>query len=166
MVKDWPCQCRRQKRCSFDPWVGKIPWRKAWQPTPVFLPGESHGHRSLVGDGPQGRKEVEYNWSDLAQHVVLHKNMGVGRHPKVIEGPFEMILAKWRLHRLWGKRIMLERYKKHSENSFIWLQLCVYVCVKMIQNWHYIEECWLLKYLFTGDRRNIHILPFEEVILA
>ena len=33
----------------FDPWVGKIPWRRAWQPTPVFLPGESHGQRSLVG---------------------------------------------------------------------------------------------------------------------
>ena len=34
---------------GFDPWVGKIPWRRAWQPTPVFLPGESHGLRSLVG---------------------------------------------------------------------------------------------------------------------
>ena len=35
------CQCRRHKRCGFDPWVGKIPWRRAWQPTPVFLSGES-----------------------------------------------------------------------------------------------------------------------------
>ena len=43
------CQCRRWKRRGFDPWIGKIPWRKAWQPTPVFLPGESHGQRSLVG---------------------------------------------------------------------------------------------------------------------
>ena len=34
---------------GFDPWIGKIPWRRAWQPTPVFLPGESHGQRSLVG---------------------------------------------------------------------------------------------------------------------
>ena len=33
----------------FDPWIGKIPWRRAWQPTPVFLPGEFHGQRSLVG---------------------------------------------------------------------------------------------------------------------
>ena len=38
------CQCRR---CSFNPWVGKIPWRWAWLPTPVFLPGKSHGQRSL-----------------------------------------------------------------------------------------------------------------------
>ena len=39
--KEPTCQCRRHKRSGFDPWVGKIPWRKAWQPTPVFLPGES-----------------------------------------------------------------------------------------------------------------------------
>ena len=37
---------------AFDPWVGKIPWRRKWQPTPVFLPGESHGQRSLVGYSP------------------------------------------------------------------------------------------------------------------
>ena len=42
MVKESACQCRRWKRCGFDPWVGKIPWRKKWQPTPVFLPGKSH----------------------------------------------------------------------------------------------------------------------------
>ena len=40
--KEPACQCKRPKRCGFDPWVGKIPWRKAWQPTPVFLPGEFH----------------------------------------------------------------------------------------------------------------------------
>ena len=39
--KELACQWRRHKRCRFDPWVRKIPWRKAWQPTPVFLPGES-----------------------------------------------------------------------------------------------------------------------------
>ena len=39
-------QCRRR---GFDPWVGKITWRRAWQPTPGFLPGESHGQRNLAG---------------------------------------------------------------------------------------------------------------------
>ena len=39
------CQCRR---CGFDPWVGKIPWRRKWQPSPVFKPGESHGQRRLA----------------------------------------------------------------------------------------------------------------------
>ena len=47
--KEPACQCRRHKRCGFDPWVGKIPWRRKWQPTPVFLPGESRGQRRLVG---------------------------------------------------------------------------------------------------------------------
>ena len=41
------------------PWVGKISWRRKWQPTPVFLPGESHGERSLVGYSLCGRKELD-----------------------------------------------------------------------------------------------------------
>ena len=47
--KESVCQCRRQ---GFNPWVGKIPWRRKWQPTAVFLPGESHGQRSLEGCSP------------------------------------------------------------------------------------------------------------------
>ena len=46
-------------RPGFDPWVGKIPWRRKWQPTPVLLPGESHGQRSLVSYSPWGRKESD-----------------------------------------------------------------------------------------------------------
>ena len=46
-------------RIGFDPWVGTIPWRKEWQPTPVFLPGESHGQRSLAGYSPWGHKESD-----------------------------------------------------------------------------------------------------------
>ena len=41
------------------PWVGKIPWKRAWQPTPVSLPGESHGQRSLAGCSPWGQKESD-----------------------------------------------------------------------------------------------------------
>ena len=47
VVKKLPA-CRRHRKCRLDPWVGKIPWRREWQPTPVILPGESHGQRSLV----------------------------------------------------------------------------------------------------------------------
>ena len=47
--KELAYQCRRCKRHGFSPWVGKIPWGRAWQPTPVSLPGESHGQRSLAG---------------------------------------------------------------------------------------------------------------------
>ena len=51
--------CLECWRPGFDPWVGKIPWRRKWQPTPVLLPGESHGGRSLVGYSPWGRKESD-----------------------------------------------------------------------------------------------------------
>ena len=47
--KEPTCRWRRLKRFRLDPWVRKISWRRAWQPTPVFLPGESHGQRSLEG---------------------------------------------------------------------------------------------------------------------
>ena len=52
-------QCRRLKRGGFDPWVGKIPQRRKWQPTPVFLPAESHEQRSLEGYSPWGCKELD-----------------------------------------------------------------------------------------------------------
>ena len=51
-VKNPPVNARRQKRHRSHPWVGKISWRRAWQPTPVFLPGEAHGQRSLAGYSP------------------------------------------------------------------------------------------------------------------
>ena len=57
--KEPTCQCRRHKRRGFNPWVRKIPWRRAWQPTPIFLPEESNGQRSLVGYSPWGRKESD-----------------------------------------------------------------------------------------------------------
>ena len=57
--KEPTCQCRRHKRCEFDPWVEKIPWRRAWQPTPVILPGESHGPGILTGYGPKEHKESD-----------------------------------------------------------------------------------------------------------
>ena len=59
-------QCRRLKRLRFDPWVGKIPWRKAGQPAPVFLPGEVHGQKSLGGYSSWGRKE-----SDMMKQLTL-----------------------------------------------------------------------------------------------
>ena len=49
--KNPSCQCGRHSRHRFDSWVRKIPWKRAWQPTPASLPGESHWHRSLVGYG-------------------------------------------------------------------------------------------------------------------
>ena len=73
--KESACQCERNKRHGFNPWVGKIPWRRKWQPTPVFLPGESHGQRSLAGYRPWGRKE-SHNWA--TEHACMHTHESRG----------------------------------------------------------------------------------------
>ena len=62
VVKNIFCQCRRHR---FDPWFGKMPRRRKWQPTPVVLPGKSHGQGSLVGYSPWGHKESE----DMAERL-------------------------------------------------------------------------------------------------
>ena len=62
------CQCRRFKRHGFDPWVGKMPWSRKWQPTPLFLPGKSHGQRSLADYSP-GRCRVRHDWATEYTHV-------------------------------------------------------------------------------------------------
>ena len=61
------CQCRRYQRLGFVPWVRKIPWRRRWQPSPVFLPGEFHGQKILAGYSPWGRKEL-----NIAEHTHTH----------------------------------------------------------------------------------------------
>ena len=59
--KEPACQCRRLKRLQFNPWVGKIPWRRAWKPTPVFLPGESPGTEEPGKLLSVGSQRVGYN---------------------------------------------------------------------------------------------------------
>ena len=69
--KESACQCRR---CWFDPWIGKIPWRRRWQPPSLFLPGRSHGQRSLAGYRSWGRKErdlTEYTHTHTHTHTPL-----------------------------------------------------------------------------------------------
>ena len=65
--KEYACQCRRCKRCGFNPWVRKIPWSRKQQLTPVLLPGKSHGQRSLVGYSPWGCKQ-----SDTTERLSTH----------------------------------------------------------------------------------------------
>ena len=62
--KESACQCRR---CGFDPCIRKIPWRRKWQPLPIFLPGKIRGQRSLTGYSPKGHKE-----SDRAECARTH----------------------------------------------------------------------------------------------
>ena len=77
--KESVCQCRRHKRCRFDPWIRKIPWRRKWQPTPVFLPGKFHGQRSLAGYSPWSHKE-----SDMAEQLNSHTHTHTHTHTHVL----------------------------------------------------------------------------------
>ena len=77
--KKHTCQCRRHKRCGFDPWIRKIPWRRAWQPTPVFLPRGCHGQRSLAGCSPWGCTESETTEMTLASTHVVNWRLSLGR---------------------------------------------------------------------------------------
>ena len=102
MGKNPPAVQEIFRRLGFDPWVGKIHWRRKWQPTPVFLRGESHGQRSLAGYSPWGHKESDM--TEVTQHANLQKafapagnqlgwnglvlcltacNRGIGFHPFV-----------------------------------------------------------------------------------
>jgi len=83
-VAQWvknPAVTRRCKRLGFNPWVRKTPWRRAWQPTPVFLPGESHGQRRLAGDSPWRRKE-----SDTTERARTHTQEGLIEHSVPLRG--------------------------------------------------------------------------------
>ena len=68
--KEPACQCRRGKRHQFHPWVGEIPWRRAWQPTPVFLPGKSHGQRSLAATVHRVRQS---DTTEVISHTCNHR---------------------------------------------------------------------------------------------
>ena len=72
--KESTCQCRRCKNHSFDSWVGKIPWSRKWQPTPVVLSGKFQGQRSLVGYSPwnHGLQRVGHVWA----HTHMRENNG------------------------------------------------------------------------------------------
>ena len=69
-VKNLPTIQEICRRHGFNPWVKKMPWRRKWQPTPIFLPIKSHGQRSRVGYSSKGSKE-----SDMTEHAQKHKSL-------------------------------------------------------------------------------------------
>ena len=83
--KEPACQCRRHKRCRFDPWVGKIPWRRAWQPTPLFLPGESPRTEEPGGltksRTPLKRLSMQGSRDRRSQHIRLTPSQQDCVHP-------------------------------------------------------------------------------------
>ena len=110
--KEPACQCRRHKRCGFNPCIRKIPWSRKWQPTPVFLPGKSHGQTSLEGYSPWGRKE-----SNMTEHAHTHTFLmpiiiwwDFPRGSLVKNLPAMLEMWVWSL----GREDPLERKQQHS----------------------------------------------------
>ena len=75
--KESACQCMRHRRRGFCPWIGKMPWDRKWEPTPVFLLGKSHGQRSLAGYSLQGCKESDT--TEVTQHTFMLSGVGLAR---------------------------------------------------------------------------------------
>ena len=113
------------KRHGFDPWVGKLPWRKAWLPAPVFLPGESHGHRSQVGYSPWGHKETEVKLLDQLHSCLVPR----GLRPDQLLGPSAECVCVGRRgsERVWTGVLTRAR-------------ACVFLLLKTL---HHLHGSWL-----------------------
>ena len=76
---------------GFNPWVGKIPWRRKWQPTPVLLPGKSYGWRSLVGYSPWGCKDL-----DMTEQLLFTSLLSIVRDLKKTSGLSSLTVREYR----------------------------------------------------------------------
>ena len=129
-------QCRRP---GFDPWVRKIPWRREWQPTSVFLPGESHGQRSLAGYGPWGCKESDtLEWLTHAYYMSwpLHSKWRKWIHT-FIQGYFRSLrnILSYLGEKLFISQVFsLLTYSFHTK--IIWLtRIILLLCEPKLLQW-------------------------------
>ena len=85
VVKNLPASAGDSREHGFDPWVGKVPWRRAWQPTSVFLSGESHGQSNVAGYSPQSHKELDTlkQYSTHAYSVLISQLLHSPTFPQV-----------------------------------------------------------------------------------
>ena len=130
--------CLQCGRPGFDPWVGKIPWRRKWQSTPVLLPGKSHGERSLVGYSPWGRKELD---TTERLHSVIYDPMDCSLPGSSLHGIFQAIVLEWiaisfsrgssqprdrtRVSRIVDRRFTVSATREYLSFSFRLTSLCI-----------------------------------------
>ena len=97
----------------FDPWAGKIPWSGEWQTPPVFLPGESHGLRSLAGCSPQGLKVLDM--TEAMEHTRIHRDVNQSViFPFLLHSVFFLISAILSFLRLSQKFYYFAKYSSNS----------------------------------------------------
>ena len=107
------------RRARFDPWVGKIPWRRKWQPTPVLLPRKFHGWRSLVGYSPWGHEESDMT-ERLHNFTILPRG-GYG-HPlqySCLGRPMDRGAWCATIHRITKRWTWLKQLSMHTHNQSI-----------------------------------------------
>ena len=90
LVKNLPASAGRHKRYGFKPWVGKIPWSRKWQPTPLFLSEKFHGRRSLVGYNPWSHKE-----SNTTERLSVRKCARTHTHTQIVERGCQRVGGNW-----------------------------------------------------------------------
>ena len=108
--KEFACWCRR---CGFNPWVGKIPWRRKQQPIPVFLPGKSYGQRSLAGYSPCGHKE-----SDMTEQLNNKNNFTIYEIGQKVHWGFSVIFYGQTQTNFWANPML---YQLTSFEGFQWI---------------------------------------------
>ena len=102
-----PANRRRPERRSFNPWVGRIPWRRKWQPTPVLLPGEFHGQRSLAGCSPW---VAELDTTEAAEPKLQQTNRHIWEQRATGKETWKLKLKQLRKLFGWG-------FKKEKEKN-------------------------------------------------
>ena len=119
-------------RFGFEPWVGKIPWRRAWKPPPVFFPGESHGQRSLGGYSPWGRK-VRHNWATLQSTFWIRKSMQTQNFFSIFLKAKKCI-ARFKVipqMRYWRKRF-LDSKCTYVTDDLMAIEICVWIYLLLV----------------------------------
>ena len=151
------CQHRRHKRCGFDPWFRKIPWRRAWQPTPVFLPGKSHGQRNLaVGS------RIRHYWQNRGMAVnplPLFRRHG----PRMKELGFVILtcfsLSSAELTEENVKVLIVFERSMRRHKAFC---SCVQRIIHKVNHWHLFKDFY--KKVFQGEHTGCSLRPWEGLL--
>ena len=134
-------KCRRCRKHEFDTWVGKIPCRRTWQPTPVFLPGEFQGQRNLENYNPQGRKESDM--TEVTEHIHTHM---------LFPQQLFLIIPEVEPHFLfWGQCIQIHRMTHSLPNPIMILLFCAVFGLR--------NELWII-----SCNRNICAPPKNRIL--
>ena len=132
------------RRPGFDPWVGKVPWRKEWLPTPMFLPGEFHGQRSLVGYSPWSCKESDTTERLTHTHTHTHtvtEQMTDTKVLRIFGSTQNCLLSKWFFFFSVTRGLSKNRFPKAMNNFKLKIHLCRKNYLKQYR--HTSEIVWI-----------------------